>query len=80
MRTCDIAFSWPRSSRVGRKSGRRGFGRRWRRSGEVDVEPRGVRWEDVVRERERERESECSERDGDLEPERDLDLDLEREL
>lgn len=77
MRTWDMAFSWPRNSRVGRKSGRRGLGRRWRRrSGEVEVEPRGVRREE---EEERERVRERGEGDRESEGERERDLDLERD-
>lgn len=93
MRTCEIARSWPRSSRLGWKSGRRGL---WR-SREVEVERRGVRREDDERERDRDRDREGGvreskrerERDGerdrdggerDLEPERAVALDRDLDL
>lgn len=81
MRTCEIGFSWPRSSSEGSKFGRRGGALRDGWEGVVEVERWGVRPEEVrerERERERERDPECDlERESKRDRDRDLDLDLD---
>lgn len=73
MRTCETARSWPRSSRLGWKSGRRGL---WR-SRELEAERRGVRREEDVREQDRERDG--GERESNRERERERERDRERD-